>query len=117
MFSKRGVITFKVDGVKHELVVYKRLLPPGSEFEDMNFHFIPFSDKTNGTSTYSGGRYLEFDISSVEDGRVEVDFNKCYNPWCHYSEDMPCPLPPDENYVSLAVPAGEKIYSKKVAKN
>ena len=116
MFSKRGV-TFSNDKGEFSLFVYKRLLPPGSEFEDMNFHFIPFSDETNGNSTYAGGRYLGFDMSLIENNKIELDFNKAYNPWCHYSVDMPCPLPPRENHVPIAIVAGEKSYTRAVAGN
>ncbi len=39
-----------------------------------------------------------------------LDFNRCYNPLCNYSPAYNCPLPPLENFLDVAIPAGEKAY-------
>ena len=44
------------------------------------------------------------------DGRVQVDFNRAYNPPCAFTAFATCPLPPPENRLDLAITAGEKAY-------
>jgi uncharacterized protein (DUF1684 family) len=45
----------------------------------------------------------------LDDGdAVTVDFNLAYNPFCAYSETFSCPLPPEENWLEIVVPAGER---------
>ena len=77
--------------------------------------FILFKDLTSGKETYGAGRYLdrepERDLTEV--GKWIVDFNKAYNPWCVYSQDYTCPLVPQENWLEVAISAGEKNYPLK----
>ena len=68
--------------------------------------FLPFRDATSGKETYGAGRYLDLEASGGAE--LEVDFNLAYNPYCAYSEAYSCPLPPAENWLKLAVTAGEK---------
>lgn len=70
--------------------------------------FIPFADSTSGDLTYGAGRYL--DITFVRDGKILIDFNYAYNPYCAYSKKYSCPLPPAENYLAVSILAGEKNY-------
>jgi uncharacterized protein len=79
-----------------------------------DYLFLPFKDETNGVSTYGGGRYLNMSKADTEDGRIIIDFNKCYNPWCAYSDGFNCPIPPRENHLSFSIEAGEKMYKGKV---
>ena len=46
----------------------------------------------------------------IKDGKIVLDFNLSYNPYCAYSAEYSCPLPPAENYLATAIPAGEKNY-------
>lgn len=68
--------------------------------------WIPFADSTNGRTTYKGGRYL--DLKPTDGDSVVVDFNRAYNPTCAYNPEFACPLPPPENRIDAAVPAGER---------
>lgn len=70
--------------------------------------FVPFRDATSGKETYGAGRYL--DLEEPEGDEVMVDFNLAYNPYCAYSEAFSCPLPPAENWLKVAVTAGEKNF-------
>lgn len=72
--------------------------------------FVPFTDLTNGISTYGGGRYLDIDIP--KSNICELDFNSAYNPYCAYSKRWSCPLVPFENHLNINVLAGEKKYKK-----
>jgi uncharacterized protein len=68
--------------------------------------FIIFSDPTRKTETYPAGRFL--DTEPVKDGVVVLDFNRAYNPPCSVTPYATCPLPPRENHIPIAIPAGEK---------
>jgi len=72
--------------------------------------FVPFRDKTTGQETYAGGRYMELEpAAELADGdEVVLDFNLAYTPFCAYSEAFACPLPPEENWLPVAVRAGER---------
>ena len=73
--------------------------------------FLPFKDKTNGVETYGGGRYLDL---TVPDGdSIVIDFNKAYNPYCHYNIEYSCPLVPRENKLLFSIKAGVKKYPNK----
>ena len=73
-------------------------------YED--YLFVPFTDQTNGHSSYGGGRYLDLRMGQINDGQMVLDFNKAYNPFCTYSSAYSCPVPPPENRLSVAVEAG-----------
>ncbi|MFT4883665.1 MAG: hypothetical protein ACI8U4_001174 [Natronomonas sp.] len=89
---------------EHTLVAYQRVDHEGGSL------FIPFRDKTTGQQTYPGGRYMELHTEGeLEDGAtVPLDFNLAYSPFCAYSEAYECPLPPQENWLEVAVAAGER---------
>ena len=71
--------------------------------------FIMFADGTSGRETYGGGRFLT--APRATDGRVRLDFNRAYNPPCAFNTFATCPLPPDENRLTLRVTAGEMKYA------
>jgi uncharacterized protein (DUF1684 family) len=70
--------------------------------------FLPFKDKTSGTETYPDGRYLY--IETMPGGKVLIDFNRAYNPFCAYNEKYTCPFAPKENWLGTAIQAGEKRF-------
>ena len=74
--------------------------------------FVPFRDETSGKETYGAGRYLDLEPGRhlTEDGRWIVDFNQAYDPWCAYSDGYVCPFVPPENWLGVAIRAGEKGY-------
>ena len=69
--------------------------------------FIPFSDETSDHEAYASGRYLDLEEQGGDD---ELDFNMAYNPYCAYSEDYTCPIPPVVNSLPVKILAGEKNY-------
>jgi uncharacterized protein (DUF1684 family) len=71
-----------------------------------------FADGTSGEETYGGGRFLYTDSKADSAGKVIVDFNKAYNPPCVLTKFATCPLPPKDNYISLRITAGEKMYGE-----
>jgi len=73
--------------------------------------FVTFADATSGKTTYGSGRFIELDKPDAE-GFTYIDFNKAYNPPCAFTEFATCPLPPPQNRLSVAIPAGEKKYGQ-----
>ena len=70
--------------------------------------FLPFVDANAGSETYGAGRYLE--IEELDDGRLQLDFNYAYNPYCAYNARWSCPIPPAENRLQVPIRAGERSY-------
>ena len=95
-------LSFKLGRSKYSLPVYKYL--EGINKGDLFFCFL---DKTNSTSTYPGGRYIDIEFENAK--RIELDFNKSYNPYCVYNEEYSCPIPSSENYIDMEILAGEKL--------
>ena len=71
--------------------------------------FVTFADATSGKTTYGSGRFIELEKPDAA-GFTYIDFNKAYNPPCAFTEFATCPLPPPQNRLSIAIPAGEKKY-------
>lgn len=102
-------LKFKVNEQIHGLTAYKNIgLLQNPKYKD--YLFVPFLDQTNGNDTYEGGRYVELSAAAIKDGRIIIDFNKAYNPYCAYSNGYRCPVPPVENHLKTAIFAGEKKY-------
>ncbi len=68
--------------------------------------FFPFRDRSSGRETYGAGRFLH--APAPADGRIVLDFNFAFTPPCAFTPFATCPLPPPENWLPFAVPAGEK---------
>jgi uncharacterized protein (DUF1684 family) len=96
-----GWLDFKIDGTDCRLAAM-RLLEPGVGEKDFSLFF---TDATTGKETYAVGRYL--DPEPRPDGHYVLDFNKCYDPACAYSEHYNCPIPPKENRLTVAIRAGQ----------
>ncbi|MCL9808599.1 DUF1684 domain-containing protein [Flavobacterium luminosum] len=102
-----GVLKFQIEGKELQLFVYQNLeliTRPG--FKD--YLFLPFSDMTNGSETYIGGRYLDMRIPKEK--MVIIDFNKAYNPYCAYNYKYSCPVVPLENDLKVEIKAGVKKF-------
>ena len=69
-------------------------------------YWIVFGDRTNGTETYAGGRFVY--VAPPVNGRTTLDFNKAYNPPCVFTPHSTCPLPPAPNRLPIRVEAGER---------
>lgn len=109
-YRRVGEVRFNVGNQEARLTIYQT--PHG--------YFLPFVDANAGKETYPAGRYLEPD--ELEDGRLHLDFNQAYNPYCAYAEPLSlsveagrepvrwsCPITPAENRLKVAIAAGEKI--------
>jgi uncharacterized protein (DUF1684 family) len=93
-----GYVTFTYHGEEY------RLRPI---YEGKTLYFL-FKDPTNKETTYQAGRMLNTPLPV--NGKVDLDFNRSYNPPCTFTIYATCPLPPKENALSFPVEAGEKRY-------
>jgi uncharacterized protein (DUF1684 family) len=102
-----GLLNFELKGKTYQLEVYQNEeLKTKEGFED--YLFLPFTDETNGKSTYEGGRYIDLRIPQSD--RITIDFNKAYNPYCAYNKKYSCPLVPPQNHIATEVKAGVKAF-------
>ncbi len=109
LYVKYGELYFSLNGKDFELDVYQsQQLNKKAEYKD--YLFLPFTDLTNGNSSYSGGRYVDLKIPKAN--RMLIDFNKAYNPYCAYSGEYSCPIPPEKNHLEIAINAGVMAYEK-----
>ena len=111
-YRRAATLVFQLGGQECRLTVLSLVQYAGGLF-------VPFRDTTSGHETYGGGRYL-FDTAKDTDGlvleitagspEVVIDFNYAYNASCAYSPRWACPLAPPENFLKVAVRAGEQVY-------
>lgn len=96
-YERYGILDFALQGQPQRLTLFR---DPGH-----GYYFLPFRDATTGRETYGVGRYVE--PKEAGPGLYLIDFNNAYNPYCAYSNHWSCPVPPDENRLTVAVRAGE----------
>ncbi len=109
-YERYGRVRFEVEGESAQLTIY----------HNQHGFFLPFVDSLADDETYGAGRYLE--PTPLPSGKLHVDFNLAYNPYCAYNEPLSlaaragrepmvwaCPITPFENRLKIAIRAGEKI--------
>ena len=103
-YLRTMTLHFSVDDEETSLAVYQQ--------DGQASLFVPFRDKTTGQQSYENGRYLELhpDRRLSDGDEIVLDFNLAYSPFCAYSETFSCPLPPEENWLDVLVPAGERTW-------
>lgn len=106
-YVKYGELHFTIDEKKLILNLYQNTDHDSQEgYED--YLFLPFTDLTSGDGSYGGGRFLDARIP--EGDTMFIDFNKAYNPYCAYSKNYSCPIPPKENDILVRIEAGVKDF-------
>lgn len=109
VYVKYGELYFELKGRSLKLNVYQNLeLVQDPKYFD--YLFVPFTDLTNGRGSYGGGRYL--DLRIPDSNRINLDFNKAYNPYCAYSGRYSCPIPPKENHLNIEITAGVRSFAE-----
>ncbi len=101
-FRRAGTLEFTLKGQALKLSAF---VPASARTVDRLF--VPFTDLTTGTETYSAGRYL--DLDRMPSGIYNLDFNRSYIPYCYYNPTYECPYPPRENRLRLPIRAGERM--------
>ena len=99
-FRTEGLVEFTVEG--QTVRMRPMTTRPG------RLYFI-FRDGTSGKETYETARFLYADLRP--DGTTVLDFNQAYNPPCAFNPYTTCPLPPQENRLTVRILAGEKAYA------
>ena len=102
IFNRMGYFELSVGGTPVRIHAYQ-----SAERDDPHL-FIPFRDATSGKESYGAARYIDLEVE--HDDEYALDFNYAYNPYCAYSDDYVCPLPPTENWLKVPITAGEKKY-------
>lgn len=97
-YNSPGTVTFELAGAPYTLQAFEGAT-------DSELWFV-FRDATSGHSTYGASRFLYAHI--LEDGMVDLDFNRAKSPPCAFTPYATCPLPPRENILSIPIAAGEK---------
>lgn len=102
-YRKFALLKFQLEGKDYELILYQNAkLMNNPMYKD--YLFLPFTDLTNGETTYGGGRYIDF---RMPEGKTAIlDFNQAYNPYCAYVTGYSCPIPPAENHLGTEIKAG-----------
>ena len=102
LFNRVGYFEVAIEGETVRVQAYQ-----SAEREDPSI-FVPFRDATSGQESYGASRYLDLEVE--HDDNYALDFNYAYNPYCAYSDDYVCPLPPQENWLQVPITAGERKY-------
>ena len=98
---RAGSLEFSLKGQPMKLTAF---LEVGA---DPSHLFVPFSDLTSGTETYTAGRFMDLNRNGT--GIYEMDFNRAYIPYCYYNPTYECPYPPRENRLDIPIRAGERM--------
>lgn len=98
LLPRAGIVRFTID--RHEVAL--------AAYEQGDELFLPFRDATSGAETYGAGRYVE--AHPIAGDRYLLDLNTAYNPYCAYNANWSCPLPPRENWLDVAIRAGELAF-------
>jgi uncharacterized protein (DUF1684 family) len=115
--QKIARIRFLLNGKSYVLYAYQ-LLSLRNDPKYQSYFFIPFTDRTSGEETYGGGRYLDFTLENIStENKLELDFNKAYNPYCAFKTGYNCPIPPKDNDLPVSIKAGEKNFARSSEKN
>jgi uncharacterized protein (DUF1684 family) len=101
-----GYVTFNYRNRDYKINVYQMKSAPTGE----TYYAIWFTDRTTNDETYGVGRYLDFEKSEDPEHIYQIDFNLAYNPYCAYTSSYSCTVPLKEDFIDLAIEAGEKKF-------
>lgn len=100
-----GYVIINYKGMNYHINVYKGKSRSGEEY-----YSIWFTDRTTNKESYGVGRYIDFEKMPDSNYVYTVDFNLAYNPYCSYSSKYSCAIPAKEDYLDIAIEAGEKKF-------
>jgi uncharacterized protein len=100
-----GEVVFALDGAEQRLLVIAR---DGQQAGVAGPGTVLFKDGTSGLTTDPKGRSLQVAFPA-EEGPLTLDFNYTQNLQRPYTAFAPCPLPPAQNTVTVAIEAGEQL--------
>jgi uncharacterized protein len=100
-----GEAVFTLDGTGQRLLVIAR---DGQQAGVAGTGTVLFTDATSGLTTDPRGRSLPVAFPAGA-GPLTLDFNYTQNLQRPYTAFAPCPLPPAQNTVTVAIEAGERL--------
>ena len=100
-----GYVEIKYENQPLKINVYQ-----GSTVDGQIYYSIWFTDKTTNNETYGVGRYIDFEKVEDPNHVYTIDFNLAYNPYCAYSPNFSCAIPTKEDFIPIAIKAGEKKF-------
>lgn len=104
-YLRYGYFTWNFRNKEYRINVYKGRSRTGVEYAS-----LWFTDETTGNETYGVGRYIDLELNPDANHEYTIDFNLAYNPYCAYSSRYSCAIPHKEDYLPLAIEAGEKKF-------
>jgi uncharacterized protein (DUF1684 family) len=106
-----GYFILYFEGGKYQLNVYKFAPSDESYSTYGDLLSVWFTDETTGKETYHVGRYLDVGDEQHDQNHVYVlNFNNAFNPYCAYSPNYSCAIPPKEDHLNFPIRAGERNY-------
>lgn len=99
-YPSAGEIEFDLHGQRLTLATF------GTPRSGSRQVFVLFRDATSGKQTHPAQRAMNVKVDA--DGNAEVDFNKAHNMPCAFTPYATCPLPPQQNILSIPIEAGER---------
>lgn len=110
-YRQYGTLSFQLKGRNFKIPLYRSQTEKfDAKFKD--YLFLPFTDETSGGESYGGGRYMNLFISDIKNGKLTLNFNNTYNPYCAYNEKFTCPIVPRKNHLNIPITAGVKAFVK-----
>lgn len=103
-----AIASFELKGKNYSLEIYQNENLMNSAI-DKDYLFLPFTDMSNGKTSYEGGRYIDLEVPKGDE--LIIDFNQAYNPYCAYNPKFSCPIPPKQNHLNTFIEAGVKKYN------
>jgi uncharacterized protein (DUF1684 family) len=100
-----GEVAFTIEGAEQRLLI---IVPDDQQAGAAGTGNLLFTDATSGFTTDPLGRSLQVEFPA-EAGAVTLDFNLTRNLQRPYTKFAPCPLPPPQNTVTVAIEAGDQL--------
>jgi len=106
----RKVVRYGFVQIAYQNKLYRMNVYNGTSKRGEAYSSIWFTDKTTGDESYGVGRYIDFELNADPEFIYIIDFNLAYSPYCSYSPKYSCAIPTKEDYLDIAVKAGEKKF-------
>jgi len=100
-----GFVNFTYEKIKYKVNIYESSSKVGEKY-----YSIWFTDLTTNIETYGVGRYIDFELNNEPNYEYVIDFNLAYNPYCAYNSNFSCAIPTKEDFINIAITAGEKKF-------
>ncbi len=108
--DERKMVRYGYFMINYDKKDYKVNFYEGNIKSGEKYYTISFTDKTTNKETYGVGRYIEMELNTDSNHLYEIDFNLAFSPYCSYSPNFSCAIPTKEDFIPIAINAGEKKF-------